>query len=267
MSKEKIILLEDRIPNFKKQRRKKANKLLILYISTFFLLSLFILYFQSSLSKVRDINIAGNSYITTKQILDWSQVKPGMNYWEVTESEIMESIIGKHEIIKNVSVKKVLPSTINIKINEFREIGYVKIGNNYKVLLENGSYLDKEYLISDLTSKPVLIGWNNQDDLNELATQLSQLPKGIYNLTSEVHFIDNNKNKNTARIFMSNGYEVRVSIFTLADKLKYYSSIVSQLNPKEKGVIHLEVGSYFKKYTNESPIEKKEGTSNETSER
>jgi cell division protein FtsQ len=267
MSKEKIILLEDRIPSFKKQRRKKANKLLILYISTFFLLTLFILYFQSSLSKVRDINITGNSYITKKEILNWSQVKPGMNYWDVTENEIAESITGKHEIIKNVSVKKVLPSKIDIKISEYREIGYVKIGNNYKVLLENGTYLSKEYQISDLASKPVLMGWENQDDLNELATQISELPKGIYNLLSEIHFIDNKKNKNTARIYMSNGYEVRVSIFTLAEKLKYFSSIVSQLDPKEKGVIHLEVGSYFKKYNSEPPIERKEGTSNESSER
>ena len=47
---------------------------------------------------------------------------------------------------------------------------------------------------------------------------------------------------------------------TFAEKMAHYSSIVSQLLPDQKGVINLEVGSYFKAYEQEGdePDEDKE---------
>lgn len=50
---------------------------------------------------------------------------------------------------------------------------------------------------------------------------------------------------------MNDGYEVRAVIPTLADKLNYYPSIVAQIANLEKGVIDIEVGSYYRPFNDE----------------
>ena len=50
---------------------------------------------------------------------------------------------------------------------------------------------------------------------------------------------------------MNDGYEVRAVIQTLAEKLNYYPSIVAQIANLEKGVIDLEVGSYYRPFNEE----------------
>lgn len=50
---------------------------------------------------------------------------------------------------------------------------------------------------------------------------------------------------------MNDGYEVRAVIQTLAEKLDYYPSIVAQIANLEKGVIDLEVGSYYRPFNEE----------------
>ncbi|WP_337999011.1 hypothetical protein [Bacillus methanolicus] len=50
---------------------------------------------------------------------------------------------------------------------------------------------------------------------------------------------------------MNDGFEVNATLRGFAEKMAHYPSIVSQLDPDKKGVIDLEVGSYFKAYDEE----------------
>ena len=44
---------------------------------------------------------------------------------------------------------------------------------------------------------------------------------------------------------MDDGYEVRAIISTFAEKMAYYPEITAQLHAYEKGVIDMEVGTFF----------------------
>jgi cell division protein FtsQ len=50
---------------------------------------------------------------------------------------------------------------------------------------------------------------------------------------------------------MNDGFEVRATLRTFSDKMVHYPSIISQLDPNKKGIIDLEVGSFFKAYESE----------------
>ncbi len=44
---------------------------------------------------------------------------------------------------------------------------------------------------------------------------------------------------------MDDGYEVRAIISTFSDQMAYYLEITAQLHDYEKGVIDMEVGTFF----------------------
>ena len=61
-------------------------------------------------------------------------------------------------------------------------------------------------------------------------------------------------------LYMNDGNEVSATIRTFAEKMVHYPAIVSQLEPYQRGVINLEVGSYFKAFEpkGDKPDEKDE---------
>jgi cell division protein FtsQ len=63
---------------------------------------------------------------------------------------------------------------------------------------------------------------------------------------------------------MNDGFEVSASIKSFSGKMAHYPSIISQLDPNKKGIIDLEVGSFFKAYEpvikGEVPVEKDKST-------
>ena len=61
-------------------------------------------------------------------------------------------------------------------------------------------------------------------------------------------------------VFMDDGYEVRAMISTFAEKMAYYPEITAQLHDHEKGVIDMEVGTFF------TPFSKVYGLSEEGDE-
>ena len=54
---------------------------------------------------------------------------------------------------------------------------------------------------------------------------------------------------------MNDGYVVSGTIRDFADKMKVYPSIVSQLEPGSKGIIHIGVGVYFESFDDQSEDE------------
>jgi len=82
MEKGKLIVLEDRVPKLQEQRKQKANRRLILYLSLFFILILFIVYSQSSLSNVSNIEVQGNKHVSDKDIVKESGMSKKTSYWK-----------------------------------------------------------------------------------------------------------------------------------------------------------------------------------------
>jgi len=68
------------------------------------------------------------------------------------------------------------------------------------------------------------------------------------NAISEIHHDPKETDKYHVFLFMNDGFEVNATIPTLSVKMAHYPSIVSQLDPEVKGIIDIEVGSFFKAY-------------------
>jgi cell division protein FtsQ len=261
MRKENVVSIEERIPKLKQHRKKKANRRLIFLLSLFLLMILSVIYFQSPLSHVKTIKVNGNELVSSETILSESKLKPGMNVWGVNKNETAERLTKLPEI-KSAKVKLSFPNSFVIEVNELGKKAYLLKDNKFLIILENGKVLNKG-TESIPVDAPLLRGFKEDKTLKRMISELGELPKEVQHLISEINLVPKKTDQYHLTLFMNDGYEVSATIRTFSEKMEHYPSIVSQLDPSKKGVIDLEVGSYFRTYESERQDEEDDGDESE----
>jgi cell division protein FtsQ len=259
MPEKKVVSLEDRIPKLREARKKRANRRLIFYLSIFFILIMIIIYLQSPLSNVKIIEVNGNSMVPDEKIVEKGEITTKDNIWNIDFDE-KENNINEIAEIKNVKIKRKLPNTVEIEVEEFIRVGYVKENSSFFPILENGYVLTEQPLQIPNGDAPILIGWEENTYLTEMTEELSQLHSELASLISEIHWIPSDANPYKVRLYMNDGREVLTSIRNFADKIRAYPSIAAQIDPNAKGYINLDLGAFFVPYdNNEQSNEDEEG--------
>lgn len=247
MEKGKIVALEDRIPKLKEQRRRKANKRLILLLLLFFAMIVVVAYTQSPLSRVKRISVKGNDYYTASELIGKSGVSTNTNIWQVKKGEVVSNLKRLPEI-KQASVQIKWPNSILIQVQELKRIAYLKKDSFYYPVMENGKILEDGRLDKLPANSPILYDFKEGPVLNEMVTGLKNLPDEILNSISEIHYSPKKTDQYHISLYMNDGFEVSAALDSFSDKMVHYPSIISQLDPNKKGIIDLEVGSFFKAF-------------------
>jgi cell division protein FtsQ len=254
MEKGKIVALEDRIPKLKQQRRKKANRRLIFLLFLFFTLIAIVIYLKSPLSHVKNIIVNGNAIYSDTEIITKTGLSPKNNIWQIKGRNI-EMKLEKLQELKKASVKVRWPNSVMINIKEHKRVAYVKKDDLFYPVLENGFILSNGQSNLPINA-PVLVEFEEGPVLNEMVNELKNLPEEILNSISEIHYKPNKTDKYHITSYMNDGFVVSATIRSYSEKMSHYPSIISQLDINKKGIIDLEVGSFFKAYPSE--VEKKE---------
>lgn len=244
MTEKKVIPLEDRIPKLKEQRRKKANRRFIFYITLFFILILVIVYVQSPLSRISHIEIKGNNYTSKSKILSKTKLSEHPHYWDVNPGKV-ESKVESIPTIKKAQVNKAFPGTVTIQLTEFQRIAYLDKNGTYYPILENGTLRDPLAKGKLPVNAPILIGWNENKALDHMAEQLSKTPPGILHAISEIHLSQTDRSDDKVVLYMNNGLKVVANIATFSNNIKAYPGIAENLPSDAKGTVHLQLGAYF----------------------
>ncbi|QCJ41974.1 cell division protein FtsQ/DivIB [Bacillus sp. S3] len=255
MEKGKIVALEDRIPKLKEQRRRKANRRLVLLLILFFSMIVVIAYSQSPLSHVKHITVIGNDVYTDAELIKISGITTDTNIWNVKKSDISSKLQDLSEI-KQAKLQVKWPNTIEIQVKEHKRVAYLKQDTDYLPVMENGKILnDRNTEIIPINS-PILFKFKEGKVLDQMIKELEILPSEILNSISEIHYSPKKTDRYHISLFMNDGFEVSATLRSFSEKMVHYPSIISQLDPHKKGIIDLEVGSYFKAF--EPEVEEKE---------
>ncbi|MFK9092335.1 cell division protein FtsQ/DivIB [Bacillus salipaludis] len=255
MEKGKIVALEDRIPKLKEQRRRKANRRLVLLLILFFAMIVVVAYSQSPLSHVKTITVKGNEVYSDAELIKMSGISTNTNIWKVSKSDTASKLQQLSEI-KKAEIKIHWPNTIQIQVKEHKRVAYLKQDTNYFPIMENGKILkDRKTEIIPVNS-PILFEFKEGEGLNQMVKELEILPSEILNSISEIHYSPKKTDQYHISLFMNDGFEVSATLRSFSEKMVHYPSIISQLDPNKKGIIDLEVGSYFKAF--EPEVEEKE---------
>ncbi|WP_100330828.1 cell division protein FtsQ/DivIB [Bacillus xiapuensis] len=256
MEKRNIISIEERIPKLKQMRKRKTNRRLAFVISMFFLLVMMIIYFQSPFSRVQHIKVAGNQLTSDEEIIQRSGMKKGISVWKVNKEQA-EAKLERDAKIQQAKVSFSFPNKYQIQVKEQNKLAYLSKGKRFHPVLANGAVL-RTPATGTLEELPILYEFKNGRELDLMMRSLQELPREIVNAISEIYYAPKKTDHQRIQLFMNDGYEVSATLATFSEKMKYYPSIVSQLDPRVKGVIHIEVGSYFKPYGSEKADEQEE---------
>lgn len=242
----KVISIEDRIPKLKEQRKKKANRRIVTLLFLFFMLILSILYFNSPYSKIGEIHVEGNYLVTKEEIISLSNLTDKTVLFNLNKAEIAERILTI-PTIKDVEISMRFPNKVTLTIEEQKILGYLQENGTISPFLENGIVV-KQNPTNAPTIGPVLQNFNDSNIRSLLADALKEMPEEIRHSISEIIYTPKETDEYSITAFMNDGNEVRATLRTFAEKMKYYPTFVKQLDPEDKGIIDIEVGAFFKSY-------------------
>lgn len=220
------------IPPYRKKivKPKRSRRVLNLILFFFFVLAI-IAFFNSSISRITDIQIQGNHFLTEKEIYDQGNLRLNMQYFFLIPSSLEEKL-AKLQEIKKVEIQKVFPSKLKISIVEYQPIAFLQQKNNeWLPILENG-YLVPKPMNGQFMNGPLITEWKDQRLLSKLADQLKKIQPVILDQISEIRQNGQVDDPSQLLLIMNEGYKVHVSLEKLANNLNLYPSIIE--NVKEK---------------------------------
>ena len=243
---DKIIDIEDRIPTLRERRKKRTNRKFTLLLVIFLLTLLGLLYFQSPYSHVQTIAVKGANLASSQQYIKESGLQVGQSMWEIRTSNAEEHL-QKNTAIEEVTIKRSGLTSVSIDVKEWKKAAYVENENGFDLLLENGAVLKTNQEIAPLDA-PILSNFDNEKTMTRMVNQLAKLNGEVLSMISQIESIPTEADPYRIRLFMNDGYEVRAVIPAFAEKMNYYPSIIAQIGETQKGVIDIEVGSFFQTF-------------------
>lgn len=239
---DKVIDIEERIPSMRKKRRRRTNKKFLFILTVFVLALLAILYFQSPYSKVGQIHVIGAYLYDPSVYMKQSRIEEGDPFWGF-DVEQAEKALAEMDGIQKVEVSRKWLRDVEIDVTEWKSVAYLYNGDQYELLLENGSLFKGGAKLE--TEAPILNSFDDAAIRKEMTEQLLLLDPDVYDVISEIIYEGTDEDPDRLKVYMNDGYEVRAAISLFADKMNYYPQVTAQLQGHEKGVIDMEVGTYF----------------------
>lgn len=249
---EKVIDITERVPAMKKRRKRRTNFKFIALITIFLLIIVVLLYFQLPYSNIKKIDIKGAALREDAFYLQQSTLQVDDSLWGFKTSEVEQSI-AENEWIKSVDVKRKFLNDVEITIEEWQKVAYISKDGEFYPMLENGVIFSEANEIIPIDA-PIFLEFEDEALRKKLLKQLAELKPEVLSQISQINANPSETDPYAITLFMNDGYEVRADANTLGEKLNYYPSIIAQIEQQEvfeKGVIDIEVGTYYRPFSDE----------------
>ena len=251
---------ENRIPAMRRKKAvRRGNRKLLYFVFFFFLSVLAVLFFQSPISRITQIDVSGNRHLSDQEILQAANIRLGDHFFGVRAESIQERVQSL-DVIENAEVKKEFPGKILIRVKEFDEVAYTFSPEGaFSVVLENGIQIAKEHF-SGLMHKPFLSGWteNEKKDFVRLCQALANIPAEQLANISEIRPDPSPAYPDKIKLYTTTKHEVTTTVSYLPQKMKYLNAYISGRSP---GYITMLETDYYRPYQiSEEKKEPKETT-------
>ncbi|MBW1822153.1 MAG: FtsQ-type POTRA domain-containing protein [Deltaproteobacteria bacterium] len=115
---------------------------------------------QCDYFKAKSLAITGNHMFSDKQIISQADLKKGINIFSVNLS-IVEKRLLEHPWIEEAEINRELPSTIKVRIKEYKAVAIVDLGRRF--LINNKGEIFKEWSAEVPGALPVINGLRYSD--------------------------------------------------------------------------------------------------------
>ena len=231
---------EKRRSSLEKIKRKKRREMIFIVTLFLIVIAIFSLLFSNYL-KLRTIDVEGNKQISKEEILEAGNINNDLRTWTIKDDEIRNNIQSKFEIFKSVSVLSKLPSTIEVKVEEYKFIAQIKKQDgSFEIIMENGKSYNGN--VRNNYNLPILENFHDDTNkLDEIYKNLNNLKEKVRAQVSEI--IDSEGD--SVIIYMKDGQKVKALRTSFADKLNHYDQISKYIEDKNNTTLNLINGAYL----------------------
>ena len=211
-----------------KRKKGKNNKKIITIFSIIVLIAVIIvLAFTAPIFNIVKIEVNGCNTVSQETIISLSGLKKGENIFKFNNSVINK--IKENQYIESVQIKRSLPGTIKITIQE-REMRYqINVINSYAYLDKNGYILENSTIKKDV---PIIVGMEMSE--NDLINKKRLMNKDLERLTKINKITDASKAINIENIITEVNIEAENNCYLYIDskQKKIYVGDTSNLTNK-----------------------------------
>ncbi|MBD2870123.1 cell division protein FtsQ/DivIB [Paenibacillus arenilitoris] len=256
--------MSSQMPVLKEPARKRmGSRKLLTILFLLFIAILAVLFFNSSISKISEIQIEGTRFTAEEEVGQAAAVAVGDAFFGTSSAEI-EARVGTLPPVKEVAVTKVFPGVVKIAVTEHPVVAFeLSDQGEMTALLSNGTSVDASNDELLLVDKPVLSGWAQGDPVKaELTKQLGQIPAKQLSDLSEIIPNPSNAYPDRIVIYTRTKFEVVTAVSVLADKIEALNAVIETQEP---GKITMLLADTYVPFNNE-PIENADSEQKETTQ-
>lgn len=227
----------------KDKKRKKVNfkRIIKIIFLMAFIIGATIFVMTTPIFNVTEINVEGNSRISNERIESLSKISLNVNTYQYSKKNIIENI-KEEPYIESVQLKRKLPSTIIINVEERNRDFFISNYGSYIYLDKQGYILEISNEVEKLpeikgfsTSTENLVPGNriSDDDLEKINTA-QKIIENIKNneIESEITCIDVSNTNDFCVIMQGEGKKIHLgNASNINDKILMLKEILT----KEKG--------------------------------
>ncbi|MBD2846286.1 FtsQ-type POTRA domain-containing protein [Paenibacillus sp. IB182496] len=224
--------MEQTIPALKKpQPKRRGNRKLLAVLVLLFIVLLAVLFFNSSISKISSVAVAGQQFLTKEELIDAAGVGIGDPFFSDSSNTIAARVEELHAV-EEVEVTKHFPGDVQIRVREYPAVAYELDGQaELTAVLSNGTAIGlagRDYIVD----KPVLVGWEPEDPLKQKLSQtLSRLQAGLLSDFSEIIPIPSTSYPDRIKIYTRTQYEVVTAVSLLEEKADTLGALIETQEP------------------------------------
>ena len=249
---DKIVDITERVPTMKKRRRRRTNLKFLALVTVFLFVIMILLYFQLPYSDIKKINIKGAQLKEDTFYIEQANLNIDDSLWGFKIPDVQQKI-AQHEWVKSVEVRRKFLNEVEITVEEWQKVAYISKDGEFYPMLDNGVVFNEPNAIVPIDA-PIFLKFEDESLRKKLLKELAKLKPEVLSLISQINANPSEADPYSITLYMNDGYEVRADANTLAEKLNYYPSIVAQIENEEafeKGVVDIEVGSYYRPFSDE----------------
>ena len=143
------------------KRNKKIKIFIKLILILLVIVGLIIYLMLSPIFNIKNINVEGNSSISSEQIISLSRVQKETNLFKVSNKDTI-SAIKENPYVKTVEIRRTLPDTITFVITERIATYMLEYGSSYAYIDNQGYILEISANIKDGLAK--IVGYETSQD-------------------------------------------------------------------------------------------------------
>lgn len=236
------------LSNLQAERRRSLRRRLGLIMTVSVLAIAGLGYYISPLANISTVKIIGAEHLPAKEIVKVSKIKASDKVFDYLfqQKDLSQRLSQKYPEIQSAQVHLGHINQLILQINERKAVGYLKDGDSYRKILDNGKIGTRALPWTKVNQdKPIFVGYNKSDELKNDLKLFNSLPNSFKN---QVKLLSGNTRRNSQIILvMKDGNVVIGNTATLNSKLKYYDTI--RIKAGKHSLIDLEIGAFSRPLT------------------